>query len=75
MRDPQRYPEVLSVGQAARLVGLSPRTVRKWLDTGLISGYRVPGSKHRRVERKVLLKFAEEYGVPIGMGSEGVGTP
>ncbi|MGH7129691.1 MAG: helix-turn-helix domain-containing protein [Planctomycetaceae bacterium] len=51
---------VLTTGDVARLCGVSSRTVRMWIDTGLLPGQRVPGSSHRRVSRAALAAFMRE---------------
>ena len=50
---------------------MAPRTVSKWFDSGQLKGYRIPGSKDRRIPRAALLEFMEEHGIPLnGMGSD-----
>ena len=42
--------EQLTVSEAARLLGVSPTTVRRMLDAGVIRGWRIPiGTRHRRI--------------------------
>jgi two-component system, OmpR family, response regulator RpaA len=43
-----------TTGQVAKLCMVAPRTASKWIDTGLLEGYKVPGTKDRRVSRDVL---------------------
>ena len=40
---------LLTTTEAARILGCSANTVRRLIDTGVLNGYRLPGSKHRRV--------------------------
>ncbi|NOZ29030.1 MAG: MerR family DNA-binding transcriptional regulator [Chloroflexi bacterium] len=40
-------PQWLSLGQAARLLGVAPSTLRYWSDQGIIRCFRTPGG-HRR---------------------------
>ena len=56
--------KTFTTGQAARICDVAPRTVSKWVDTGILKGYRLPGSKDRRVPRDVLLAFLEDHGMP-----------
>src|SRR5262245_41693343 len=56
---------VFTTGQVAHLLGVAPRTVSKWFDRGLLSGYRIPGSNDRRIPREDLLKFIAEHGLPM----------
>jgi DNA-binding transcriptional MerR regulator len=55
----------LTIGQCAKLCNIAPRTVSKWFDAGLLKGFRVPNSTHRRVPQEHLLKFMMEHGMPI----------
>ena len=43
----------LSLGPAARLVGVDPDTLRRWADAGQIAVFTTPGG-HRRFERRAL---------------------
>lgn len=58
-----RY-SALRTGQIARLFQVCNATVIRWIDTGLLPGFSVPGSRHRRVLRSVALQFAVEHGLP-----------
>ena len=44
---------LLSLGPAARLVGVDPDTLRRWADAGRIDVFTTPGG-HRRFERRSL---------------------
>ena len=56
--------DLFTTGQVARLMGVATRTVSKWVDGGLLKGYRLPDvtgkrkSRDRRVERADLERFA-----------------
>ncbi len=56
---------VLSTGEVARICHVSPRTVQKWFDKKLINGYKIPGSRDRRIPRNELIRFMEENNMPI----------
>lgn len=43
-------PEILPIGTAARLLGVSVKTLRRWEGAGKISAIRVDGG-HRRFRR------------------------
>lgn len=47
---------MLSIGQAARLLGVKPITVRRWTDAGILPCVRTPGG-HRRVAREDVTDF------------------
>lgn len=57
-------PKPLTTGVIARLTGVAPRTVSKWIDGGLLVGYRIPLSKDRRVEVSDLRTFMNLQGLP-----------
>lgn len=40
---------IMTTGQAATALGVSQQTVIRMFDAGLLKGYRVPGSKFRRI--------------------------
>jgi excisionase family DNA binding protein len=52
-----------TTSEVARLCLVSVKTVQRWLDTGLLECWTLPGSRHRRVTRDALVRFAEKYGV------------
>jgi hypothetical protein len=55
----------LTVGQAAKVCRVHPRTMKKWFDDGrLPGGYRRPVSQDRMIPRAVLARFLDEYGLP-----------
>jgi excisionase family DNA binding protein len=39
---------MLSIGEVAEQLQVSPSLVRKWANTGVIKAVRLPQSKHRR---------------------------
>lgn len=57
--------DVFTTGEVARICSVAPRTVSKWFDTGQLKGYRIPGSKDRRIPRDQLLRFMRAHGMPI----------
>ena len=57
--------EVLTTGEVARLCGVAPRTVSKWFDAGQLRGYKIPGSRDRRIPRESLVRFMRAHGIPL----------
>jgi excisionase family DNA binding protein len=57
--------EVLTTGQVAKICRVAPRTVSKWFDTGHLRGYRIPGSKDRRIPLAQLIRFMKAYNIPM----------
>lgn len=56
--------EVFTTGKVATLCRVSSRTAAKWIDSGLLKGWRVPGGKDRRVARSELVAFLARHGMP-----------
>lgn len=60
-----RAKDVLTTGEVARICKVAPRTVSKWFDTGQLRGYRIPGSKDRRIPLPQLVRFMRAHGIPL----------
>jgi excisionase family DNA binding protein len=58
--------EIFTTGQVAKICKVAPRTVTKWFDSGRLKGYRIPGSRDRRIPRENLIRFLKEHGIPLG---------
>jgi excisionase family DNA binding protein len=52
-----RRPGVYTNGEAARLYGVSTRSVAKWCDEGGLVGYRIPGGRDRRYQAEEIRRF------------------
>ena len=57
--------EIFTTGDVARICHVAPRTVSKWFDTGKLRGYRIPGSRDRRIPREQLVAFMRAHGIPM----------
>lgn len=57
--------DVLTTGEVAKVCNVAPRTVSKWFDSGQLKGYRIPGSKDRRIPMGSLLQFMKDHGIPM----------
>ena len=55
---------VLTTGDVAKICNVAPRTVSKWFDNGQLKGYRIPGSKDRRIPVNELIRFMKEHNMP-----------
>ena len=53
------------IGEAAALLGVSPDTVRRWVDAGQLASRRTAGG-HRLVEGAGLARLAQDLGRPSG---------
>ena len=60
-----RHKTVFTTGEAAEICGLSQQTIIRCFDSGQLGGFRVPGSKFRRIPRAKLLKFIKDNGIPL----------
>lgn len=52
-RMPTLPPTYLSVGQAARALGVSVTTIRRWTDQGILGAARTPGNQRRYLRTDV----------------------
>ena len=60
-RAPASDPEWLTLGQAAKYLGVAQSTIRKWSDQGRVPAFYTPGG-HRRYRRRDLDVFLERSG-------------
>jgi excisionase family DNA binding protein len=58
---------VLTTGDVARICNVAPRTVSKWFDSGQLKGYRIPGSKDRRIPVSELIRFMKVHNMPAAV--------
>ena len=56
--------QVFTTGEAAQVCGVSQQTIIRCFDSGKLQGFRVPGSKFRRIPRNELLRFMKNNGIP-----------
>ena len=61
-------PEWLTLGQAAKYLGVAQSTMRKWSDLGRVSAFYTPGG-HRRYRRSDLDQFLDRSGPTTSGGS------
>lgn len=60
-----RHKAVYTTGEAAEVCKLSQQTIIRCFDSGQVEGFRVPGSKFRRIPREALLKFMKANNIPL----------
>src|ERR687893_462498 len=60
-RAPSSEPDWLTLGQAAKYLGVAQSTIRKWSDLGRVPAFYTPGG-HRRFRRRDLDSFLESSG-------------
>jgi excisionase family DNA binding protein len=57
--------DLYTTGEAADVCKISQQTVIRCFDAGRLEGFRVPGSKFRRIPRQSLIKFMKENNIPL----------
>ena len=65
MSSTTKVKDVLTTGEVAKICSVAPRTVSKWFDSGALHGYRIPGSKDRRIPLNQLIRFMKQHGMPL----------
>jgi len=57
--------DLFTTGEAAEICRVSQQTIIRCFDSGRLKGFRVPGSKFRRIPRQNLIKFMRENSIPL----------
>ena len=57
--------DLFTTGEAAEICKVSQQTIIRCFDAGKLEGFRVPGSKFRRIPRQSLIKFMKEHNIPL----------
>ncbi len=55
---------IFTTGEAAEVCKVSQQTIIRCFDSGRLTGFRVPGSKFRRIPREELLRFMRDNSIP-----------
>lgn len=55
---------VFTTGEAAKICKVSQQTIIRCFDNGQLKGFRVPGSRFRRIPRDQLFNFMKDNGIP-----------
>ncbi len=55
---------VYTTGEAAKICKVSQQTIIRCFDSGQLKGFRVPGSRFRRIPRDQLFSFMKDNGIP-----------
>ena len=55
---------VFTTGEAAKICKVSQQTIIRCFDNGALKGFRVPGSRFRRIPRHELYSFMRDNGIP-----------
>jgi len=57
---------IFTTGEVAEICNISQQTVIRCFDSGRLKGFRVPGSRFRRIPRESLIQFMKENDIPLG---------
>ncbi len=60
-----RRKSVFTTGEVAEICKVSQQTVIRCFDNGRLRGFRVPGSRFRRIPRESLIQFMKENNIPL----------
>ncbi|MDX2017245.1 MAG: response regulator [Planctomycetota bacterium] len=56
---------VFTTGEAAQICKVSQQTIIRCFDAGRLAGFKVPGSKFRRIPRDELIRFMRANDIPL----------
>jgi len=62
---PLSQKTVFTTGEVARICNVSQQTVIRCFDNGKLKGFRVPGSRFRRIPRDALIAFMKANRIPL----------
>ncbi len=57
--------ELFTTGEAAEICNISQQTIIRCFDSGRLDGFRIPGSRFRRIPRESLIQFMKENKIPL----------
>ncbi|GAG29402.1 unnamed protein product, partial [marine sediment metagenome] len=57
--------DLFTTGEAAKICNVSQQTIIRCFDSSRLEGFRVPGSKFRRIPRQSLIKFMKKNNIPL----------
>ncbi|MCO6437076.1 MAG: response regulator [Phycisphaerae bacterium] len=60
-----RSKTVFTTGEVAAICKVSQQTVIRCFDSGRLKGFRVPGSRFRRIPRESLIQFMKQNHIPL----------
>ena len=60
-----KMKDLFTTGEAAEICKVSQQTIIRCFDAGRLEGFRIPGSKFRRVPRHSLIKFMKANNIPL----------
>jgi len=66
-----KMKDLFTTGEAAEICRVSQQTIIRCFDAGRLEGFRVPGSRFRRIPRRNLIKFMKDNKIPLDSISSG----
>jgi len=60
-----RDKQIFTTGEAAEICQVSQQTIIRCFDAGRLHGFRVPGSRFRRIPREDLIRFMRDNNIPV----------
>src|SRR4030042_2049571 len=60
-----KMKDLFTTGEAAEICRISQQTIIRCFDAGRLEGFRVPGSRFRRIPRQSLVKFMKDNKIPL----------
>ncbi len=63
---PAPNKQVFTTGEAAKICNVSQQTIIRCFDSGRLHGFKVPGSRFRRIPRAELLRFMQQNNMDQG---------
>jgi excisionase family DNA binding protein len=64
-RGMDKMKDLFTTGEAAEVCKVSQQTIIRCFDAGRLEGFRVPGSRFRRIPRQSLVKFMKDNSIPL----------
>ena len=61
----EKMKNLFTTGEAAEICNISQQTIIRCFDSGKLDGFRIPGSRFRRIPRESLMRFMKENGIPL----------
>jgi len=60
-----KVKNLYTTGEVAKICNLSQQTIIRCFDAGRVEGFRIPGSRFRRIPHESLIKFMQSNDIPI----------
>ena len=60
-----KMKSLFTTGEAAEICNISQQTIIRCFDSWRLDGFRIPGSRFRRIPRENLIKFMKDNGIPL----------